>query len=172
MRKHFALFFLLLILITCTSCRAQTEGNTLYAFTMRMNQLSTTYTLSENGYILDQKAGTLSRFYKFSDNEFLLQFAVDDTNSLIEMSIVYTHTLSESTTEAEFIKNCISAFINDPETESGLFKEKSLWDLLNATSLETTEIKSGDTQLLLDVTEYGTVITVVKNSPQAFEQEA
>ncbi len=165
MRKATTVFFLLMILCLCTACRAQTEGNTLYAFTMRMNELSHSYTLSENGYILDKNAGTLSRFYKFSENEILLQFTLDSTNNLTEMSIAYTHTLHQGTDEAEFVGNCISAFINDPQGEKELFKEKPLGDLLSTQSLETTEIKSGDTQLLLDVTEYGAVITVVKNSP-------
>ena len=165
MRKAATVFFLLIILCLFTSCRAQTEGNTLYAFTMRMNELSQSYTLSENGYILDKNAGTLSRFYKFSENEILLQFTLDSTNNLTEMSIAYTHTLQQGTDEAEFVVNCISAFINDPRVEKELFKEKPLGDLLSTQSLETTEIKSGDTQLLLDVTEYGAVITVVKNSP-------
>ncbi len=165
MRKFIQLLLLLIILALFTSCRAQTEGNTLYAFTKRMNELSHTYTLSENGYILDQKANTLSRFYKFSHNEFLLQFTLDDTNNLTEMSIAYTHKLQDGTDEAEFVSNCISAYINNPTTENELFKEKSLGDLLSTQSLDTTKIKSGDTQLLLDVTEYGTVITVVQNSP-------
>ncbi len=164
MRKLTILISLLLTISLCSSCKANTHGDTLYGFTQRMNQLSDTYELRENGYILDQKSSTLTHFYKFGENEILLQFKVNDKNNLTEMSIVFTEIPTEETEEFNFIKNCISAFIDSKETEKEVFSEKSFSKLLEVKSNETIEIKKGDTQLLLDVTEIGTVITVVKNN--------
>jgi hypothetical protein len=81
------------------------------------------------------------------------------------MNIVFWEKPVEESEEIRFISNCISAFIDNEETEKALFSQSSLSELLKAESNETVEIKKDDTQLLLDVTEIGTVITVRKNNP-------
>ncbi len=164
MRKLTLLLCLLLTISIFSSCKANTHGDTLYGFTQRMNKLSDTYELSESGYILDQNNLTLSHFYKFQENKILLQFKTDDKNNLSEMNIVFTKTFAEGSDEFNFIKNCISAFIDSEETEKELFSKKSLSELLKEKNNQTIEITKGDTQLLLDVTEIGTVITVAKNN--------
>lgn len=164
MRKIRLFLCLIVAILVCSSCKATTYGDTLHAFTRRMNKLSDTYTLSESGYILDQKSDTLTHFYKFGENEILLQFKTDDKNYLTEMNIVFNGNFTEGTEEFIFIKNCISAFIDNEETERAFFAEKSLSQLLETKSNKTVEINKGDTQLLLDVTDSGTVITVVKNN--------
>ncbi len=164
MRKPILLLCLLLTISIFSSCKANTHGDTLHGFTQRINQMSDTYQLNENGYILDQNNGTLSRFYKFNENEILLQFKMNDKSILTEMNIVFTGNYGEGTDEFNFIKNCISAFIDNDETEKSLFFEKTLSELMKTKANETVEINKGDTQLLLDVTEIGTVITVVKNN--------
>ncbi len=164
MRKIRLFLCLIVAILVFSSCKATTYGDTLYAFTERMNKLTDTYTLSENGYILDQKNDTLTHFYKFGENEILLQFKTDDKNYLTEMNIVFNGNFIEGTEEFIFIKNCISAFIDNEETERAFFAEKSLSQLLETKSNKTVEINKGDTQLLLDVTDSGTVITVVKNN--------
>ncbi len=164
MRKICLFLCLTVAILVCSSCKATTYGDTLHAFTERMNKLSDTYTLSESGYILDQKSDTLTHFYKFGENEILLQFKTDDKNYLTEMNIVFNGNFTEGTEEFIFIKNCISAFIDNEETERAFFAEKSLSQLLETKSNKTVEINKGDTQLLLDVTDSGTVITVVKNN--------
>lgn len=164
MRKICLFLCLIVAISVCSSCKATTYGDTLHAFTRRMNKLSDTYTLSESGYILDQKSDTLTHFYKFGENEILLQFKTDDKNYLTEMNIVFNGNFTEGTEEFIFIKNCISAFIDNEETERAFFAEKSLSQLLETKSNKTVEINKGDTQLLLDVTDSGTVITVVKNN--------
>ncbi len=164
MRKICLFLCLIVAILVCSSCKATTYGDTLHAFTRRMNKLSDTYTLSESGYILDQKSDTLTHFYKFGENEILLQFKTDDKNYLTEMNIVFNGNFTEGTEEFIFIKNCISAFIDNEETERAFFAEKSLSQLLETKSNKTVEINKGDTQLLLDVTDSGTVITVVKNN--------
>ncbi|MBE6801862.1 MAG: hypothetical protein E7530_03135 [Ruminococcaceae bacterium] len=164
MRKICLFLCLIVAILVCSSCKATTYGDTLHAFTRRMNKLSDTYTLSESGYILDQKSDTLTHFYKFGENEILLQFKTDDKNYLTEMNIVFNGNFTEGTEEFIFIKNCISAFIDNEETERAFFTEKSLSQLLETRSNKTVEINKGDTQLLLDVTDSGTVITVVKNN--------
>lgn len=163
--KKIRLFLCLMVaILVCSSCKATTYGDTLHAFTERMNKLSDTYTLSENGYILDQKNDTLTHFYKFGENEILLQFKTDDKNYLTEMNIVFNGNFTAGTDEFNFIKNCITAFVDDDEIIKELFSEKSLSQLLEAKSNKTVEINKSDTQLLLDVTNSGTVITVVKNN--------
>lgn len=164
MRKICLFLCLIVAILVCSSCKATTYGDTLHAFTRRMNKLSDTYTLSESGYILDQKSDTLTHFYKFGENEILLQFKTDDKNYLTEMNIVFNGNFTEGTEEFIFTRNCISAFIDNEETERAFFAEKSLSQLLETKSNKTVEINKGDTQLLLDVTDSGTVITVVKNN--------
>lgn len=164
MRKICLFLCLMVAILVCSSCKVTTYGDTLYAFTERMNKLSDTYTLSENGYILDQKNDTLTHFYKFGENEILLQFKTDEENYLREMNIVFSGSFTEGTEEFIFIKNCITAFINNEDIERAFFSEKSLSQLLETKSNETVEINKSDTQLLLDVTDSGTVITVVKNN--------
>lgn len=159
----FSLFLVFFVLIS-TSCSAQRDGDTLHGFTQRINRLSDTYELNETGYILDQKSNTLSRFYKFSQKEILLQFKMNDENILTEMNIVFLENFVEGTDEFNFIKNCISAYIDDEEAEKAIFSEKALSELLKAKGNDTVEINNGDIQFLLDVTESGTVITVVKNN--------
>lgn len=165
MRKNILLISLLLTIFVLSGCEAKTHGDTLYAFTQRMNSLSDTYELNENGYILDQKSSTLSHFYKFGEKEILLQLKTNNENILTEMDIVFLEKFVEGSDEMSFATNCISAFIDNAETEKELFSQKSLPELLKAESNETVEIKKDDIQLLLDVTEIGTVITVVKNNP-------
>ncbi len=165
MKKIALLICPLIMLLFFCACKATTQGDTLYAFTQRMNRLSDTYELNENGYILDQKSSTLSHFYKFAEKEILLQFKINDENILTEMNIVFSEKYVEGSDEIMFATNCISAFIDNAETEKELFSQKTLSELLKSESNETVEIKKDDTQLLLDVTEIGTVITVVKNIP-------
>ena len=164
MKKCFTGIILIVFVILTSSCSVQSNGDTLKGFTHRINKLYDTYEISENGYIFDQKNNTLSRFYKFSENEILLQFKTNNKNLLSEMNIVFTENLVEASDEFNFIKNCISAYIDDQETENHIFEDKSLYELLKTQSNDTIERKSGDTQFLLDVTDYGTVITVVKNN--------
>ncbi len=165
MQKTALLICLILTILFLCGCKANTQGDTLYAFIQRMNRVSDTYELNENGYILDQKNSTLSHFYKFGEKEILLQFKTDNENILTEMNIVFLEKPVEGSDEMRFVTNCISAFVDNAETEKELFSEKSLRELLKSVSNETVEIKKDDTQLLLDVTEIGTVITVVKNKP-------
>lgn len=164
MRKWISVGFLAFFVIISSSCMAHREGDTLQSFTYRMNQLSDSYKLSENGYILDLKSNTLSRFYNFSGEEILLRFKMNDKNILTEMNIVFTEQPVDNSDEFIFIKNCICAYIDDKSTEDLIFSEKSLSILLKEKSNETVEINKSDIQFLLDVTDSGTVITVVKNN--------
>ncbi len=164
MKKCIFLLLSMIMVITCASCSVQSHGDTLHGFTQRMNKLSDTYELNETGYIFDQKSNTLSRFYKFNDKEILIQFKMNNENILTEMNIVFMENHVEGTHEFNFVKNCISAFIDNEETEKALFSEKTLSELLKEKNNHTVEINKSDTQLLLDVTDSGTVITVVKNS--------
>lgn len=165
MKKSLFPLLLIVMVFAFASCTIQSHGDTLYGFTQRMNELSDTYELNEAGYIFDQKSHTLSRFYKFNEKEILLQFKMNTENILTEMNVVFMENYVEGTDEFNFIKNSISAFIDDEETEKALFSEKALSELLKVTDNHTVKINEGDTQLLLDVTDSGTVITVVKNSP-------
>ncbi|MBQ8183892.1 MAG: hypothetical protein IJ025_08360 [Clostridia bacterium] len=164
MKRFMKIISIILILLLTCGCRAQTEGDTLHAFTERINNLSDTYQLDENGYILDKNERTLSRFYKFDENEILLRFRTDENNKLYEMSLVFNEICVEKTQEINFIENCLTAYIDDETTQKKLYSKTELEKALKTKSNKTQKTKSGDTEFLLDVTDYGIVITVVKNN--------
>ncbi len=150
-------------LILC-GCSLQTTGNSLFAFNQRLNELYATETFSESGYILDQKKCTLTQFYKFNDNEIMLQFVYNGKNELKQMNISAGPQDFNNKSCLLFAKNCISAFINDTKAEESILNEIDFENAVKTPDINTKEAKSGDIELLLDVTEIGTVITVVQNN--------
>lgn len=165
MKKKLAVLSMILTLtLLFTGCALQTTGNSLSAFCQRLNEIYETDTFNEVGYILDQKDRTLTQFYKFNENEVMLQFIYNEENELKQMNIA---TGSEDLNNEDcftFTKNCISAYINDPKTEEALLTETDFENAVKLPDINTREAKIGDTELMFDVTEIGTVITVVQNN--------
>ena len=157
---------LLLIILTLilSSCAVSEAGNTLYAFTERMNKICESYSLTQNGYIFNDTEKTLTRFYKFDSNEIMVQFTCDDNNNLYKLDLVFPNDCLENPRELKFIKDCICAYINNPEAYADLMSKLDFDNTLNEIKYETQKAESGNIEMLIDVTAIGIVITVVQNN--------
>ncbi len=162
-KNIFPLLFVLMSLIL-SGCAVSETGNSLHAFTERMNKISESYSLTENGYIFDDSNNTLTRFYKFNTNEIMVQFTCDENNNLYRLDLVFPNECSKNPQELKFIKDCISAYINNPETETDLINNVDFDNIINEIKYETQKAESGDTEMLIDVTAIGTVITIIQNN--------
>lgn len=163
-KKYIFTLLTVIMCISLCSCTASRNGNTLTAFTERMNKMGASYSLDVNGYIYNEDEKTFSRFYIFDKNEIMLQFTCNDTNDLYAMDLVFEKGCIEIPRELKFINDCISCYINDTETEKDLFSKLNYTDALKNTSYETKKAESGDIEMMLDVTAEGTVITVTRKN--------
>lgn len=165
MKKKYLLPLLptLLILLFC-GCTVRETGNSLHAFTERMNKISESYSLTENGYIFNDTNKTLTRFYKFDVNEIMVQFTCDENNNLSRLDLVFANDCTKNPQELKFIKDCITAYINNTEKQTDLMNELDFDNKIKKVRYETQEAKSGDTEIQIDVTAIGTVITIIQNN--------
>ena len=147
-----------------SGCAVFETGNSLYAFTERMNKISESYSLTENGYIFNNTDNTLTRFYKFNTNEIMVQFTCDENNNLYRLDLVFPNECVKNPQELKFIKDCISAYINNTEIQTDLMNELDFDNTVNEIKYETQKAESGDTEMLIDVTAIGTVITIIQNN--------
>ena len=147
-----------------SGCAVSETGNSLHAFTERMNKISESYSLTENGYIFNNTDNTLTRFYKFNTNEIMVQFTCDENNNLYRLDLVFPNKCVKNPQELKFIKDCISAYINNTEIQTDLMNELDFDNTVNEIKYETQKAESGDTEMLIDVTAIGTVITIIQNN--------
>lgn len=164
MKNKCILTTLVAVIFMLTGCSLSSEGNTLHGFTQRMNEYPENYNLTESGYIFDSKNNTLTRFFSFTDNEIMLQFECGENNDLTCLHIVFDNMSKNNSQEMNFIKNCIAAYIENPETSSEIMKKIDFENTIQKASYETQNAKSGDTELLLDTTTVGTIITIIRNT--------
>ena len=165
MAKFLSIVISFLILFSTSGCRLQTEGNTLHGFTMRMNKISETYNLTDTGYIYDEKESTLTKFYDFNSNEIMLQFQINENNKLTCLNIVFGNISENNTNEICFIKNSLISFINEKTLASNLLGKIKFDTVIFESFHETKKEKIDDTEIIIDTTDLGTVITVVKDNP-------
>ena len=160
---HILAALALSLLMLTTGCGISSQGNTLHGFTQRMNEYPENYNLSESGYIYDAKNNTLTRFFKFNKNEIMLQFECAENNEFTCLHIVFDNNCKNNSQEINFIKNCIEAFTESSEATDELLEKIDFDNAIKTTSYETKTAKSGDTELLLDTTTLGTVISINRN---------
>lgn len=163
--KFFFMICIIFIFVNLCSCKTETEGNTLQAFSNRMNKLSEDYGLSPSGFIYDSDKKTISKFFTTDKREILVQFLINDESELCRMNIVFDNLTEDNHKELEFICHCITSFINNKEISENLLSEINFYTEIYNPSYDTLHKKNGDTEIFLDVTEAGTVITVVQNNP-------
>ena len=53
-----------------------------------MNEINESYNMTSEGYIIDTKKSEITKFFKFSQNEIMLNFKYDKKNRLNEMNLV------------------------------------------------------------------------------------
>ena len=131
MKKHIlSLLIILFSLITFNGCVFSTTGESLEAFSRRMNEINESYNMTSEGYIIDTEKSRLTKFFRFSENEIMLNFKYDKKNRLNEMNLVFETVILDETPEAlSFIESCVKCFVQD---------EKVKKEILNATDFENS----------------------------------
>ncbi len=162
MKNFIAIILAFALLLSLTGCKIKTDGDSLSAFTERINTLSD-YELTANGYIYNEKENTLSKFYTLENKNILLSFKADDENNLHSMNIVFDSITENNTLVIKFASDCIKAFVNDDDVFVKLISAENFIKILTEKSYETKAEKIGSTELLVDTTDVGVIITVNKD---------
>lgn len=163
--KCFLLICTVLFIISLPCCTNDAKGNTLHAFTERMNVLSEDYNMTSTGYIYDSDKKTISKFYTTDKREILVQFLINDDSELCRMNIVFDNLTEDNQKDLTFVYHCITAYVDNEEISEKLLSEIDFYTDIYIPSNTTRHKKIGDTEMLLDVTEKYTIITVVQNIP-------
>lgn len=165
MKKHlFSLVFLLLSIMALSSCTFATTGDSLEAFSRRMNEINESYNMTSEGYITDTEKCELTKFFRFSESEIMLNFSYDKRNRLTKMNIVLEPQTTESSADSlSFIYDCINAFIQSEEIEAKLLNEIDFENSIKKVDIKTKNAEADNTRMEIDTTELGTIITVYKD---------
>lgn len=157
-----AMLLLLVFTIFLTGCSISEKGEDLTGFVSKMNTLNESYDMKAKGFIFEEKSNRIYKFFIVNDTELLLSFTADNKGRLESMSIT-TSILIQDDAVLIFIKNAIFSFVDNNEIYNEITEDEHFKNALNEISKETIKIKSGNAELLLDVTTLGTVITVHKD---------
>lgn len=165
MKKHiFNILILLFSIITLNSCVFSTNGESLEAFSERMNELNESYNMTSDGYIIDTKKSTFTKFFRFSENEIMLNFKYDKKNRLNEMNIVFESTIPDETPEIlTFIENCIKCFIQNETAEKKILDNTDFENSIKKINIKTISAETDNIKMEIDTTNLGTVITIYKD---------
>ncbi len=163
-KKIFFLFVILISILTLCSCHIKTDGNTLHGFTQRMNELNPDYNMTEAGYLYNKTEGTLTKYYVINECNIMLRFETDSNYELSALHIVFDNLTSSNTQELKFIEDCIECYCNNEEISDNLLAESNFPQVLFTKDINTLKKENGNTDILIDVTEAGSVISVVQNT--------
>lgn len=165
MKKHLiGLLLILLSIIALSGCVFSTTGESLEAFSRRMNELNEGYNMTSEGYIIDTENCELTKFFRFSEQETMLNFRYDKKNRLNEMNIVFDYSISEGSPEAlVFIKDCIKCFIQNEATENEILDTTDFEKSISKVNKKTISAEADNIKMEIDTTELGTVITIYKD---------
>ena len=108
----------------------------------------------------------MNNFYKFfliDESEILLSFNTDTKGRLCEMNIVLPQDFYNNDNTSRFLENTLFCFINNAALTTEALESIDFYNAVKTTTKETIKTKSGNIELLLDVTGIGTVITVYKD---------
>ncbi len=161
--KNLLTTLLIIALVTLCGCEITQAGSTLYSFTEKMNSLDDNYNLTEADYIYDLSDKSATKFYVIDSRTYTLTLDFDDENRIKALHIVFDNSEEDNPKGMKFIKNCICAYTENEKaarkTEEILLKNK------NKPSYESITEKFGNTDLIIDVTDIGTIVSVVQNNP-------
>lgn len=165
LEKFLSLILCFIIIFSFCSCALTEKGNSLYAFCKRISKLDDSYTITVSGFIADEEKQTLTKFFTFDEKEFMLQFIMNEENDITTLHIVFDNINQNNSKELNFIKNCISSFIANEETSEAIFTEIDIDNCLYTVNFNSRKTKIGNIEIIIDVTEIGTVISVFQNIP-------
>lgn len=161
MKKLLFLPFCLLIFLS--GCAIQKNSEDLNGFTVRMNELNEGYNLTPEGFLYSEKENIFYKFFIINEKEVLVSFNQDNKNRLIKMDIVFETNFLDEIEAISFINNSLHAFIFDDSLAKNIISKNNFEKILKAPTNETTKIKNGNVEILIDVTELGVVLTVYKD---------
>lgn len=162
--RFFYLFCVFLALITLCGCSFSNSGESLEAFSRRMNSLNENYNTDSDGYIVDATQKTFTKFYKFGEKEIMLKFKYDSKNRLTQMHIVFDPAgLEESDEPFAFISDCIVCFCQNESISREILGMADFDGVIKTVRNETTDTEVGNIKMEIDSTRLGTVISLYKD---------
>lgn len=163
-KRIFNIIIALLSLITLNSCVFATTGESLEAFSNRMNELNEGYNMTSDGYIMDTENCRLTKFFKFSENEMMLNFKYDKKYRLNEMNIAFDpDILNENPDALTFIEDCIKCFVDNETSEAEILNSTDFNSSINEINMKTISAEADNIKMEIDTTQLGTVVTVYKD---------
>ena len=153
----------LISLFILSSCAVTKNGEDLNSFILRMNLRNESYNLSESGFLYDEEKSVFHKFFIIEEQEILLSFKSDNKGRLTHLNFVADCDFYEYEKITLFLENSLYAFINNDDLTINILSESNLFNNLSTKTKNTLKTKNGNIELLLDVTEIGTVITVYKD---------
>ncbi len=156
--KSYIILIILLPLIILGGCSTAKSGNDISGFCLRMNEISEKYELSPDGYIIKSDYEKY-RFFKFSDNEIMINFTADNNGSLTGMDIAADENAIKSADVEQFIIDSITSFINDNEISTNLLSEIP-YSSFREKTLKSKTAKCENVTLIVDATDTHTLISV------------
>ncbi|MEE1505236.1 MAG: hypothetical protein UGF89_13465 [Acutalibacteraceae bacterium] len=165
MKKHaFSLLILLFSITTLNSCVFTTTGESLEAFSRRMNEINESYNMTSEGYIIDTEKCGLTKFFRFSENEIMLNFKYDKKNRLNEMNLVFEPViLDEAPDSLAFIQDCIKCFVQNEKAEREILNETDFENSITKINIKTISAESDNIKIEIDTTQLGTVVTIYRD---------
>lgn len=163
-KKLVSLLSCIMCLLLFSGCVFSADGESLEAFSRRMNVLNENYAMSADGYIIDTENRTFTKFFKYSHNEIMLEFAYDQKNRLTQMNLVFEPVIFEECPDSlDFISNCIISFCQNENTSDEILSKYIVTEKLKTVQPETTSAEAGNIKLEIDTTQLGTVLTLYRD---------
>lgn len=164
LKKIFSLLSVSALTLSLCSCAFSENGESITAFSNRMNSYNESYNMSSDGYIFDKAENSFTRFFKFSEEEVMLRFVTDKKNRATELHIVFdTGATEENTDISVFVENSLKSFCQDEKTYILLCDKIDLKNILSKPTAQTISAEYGNIVLKADITEIGTVISICKD---------
>ncbi len=162
--KLVKILIILVSITTLSSCTFATSGESLEAFSRRMNEINESYNMTSEGYIIDTEKCEFTKFFRFSEKEIMLNFKYDKKHRLNEMNIVFEASILDETPETlDFIKNCIKSFVQNQDIEKEILNTTDFLNSIKKINMKTISAEADNIKMEIDTTELGTVITVYKD---------
>ncbi len=163
-KRIFRILILLFSIINLNGCVFSTTGESLEAFSRRMNEINEGYNMTSEGYIIDTEKSRLTKFFRFSENEIMLNFKYDKKHRLTEMNIVFQPVILEETPDAlNFIENCIKCFVQNEKVEKEILNTTDFENAIKKIKMETINAEADNIKIEIDTTNLGTVVTLYKD---------
>lgn len=163
-KRILSILSLLFSIINLSGCVFSTTGESLEAFSRRMNETNDIYNMTSENYIIDTKKCTLTKFFKFSENEIMLKFGYDKKHRLNEMNLVFeSKILNEAPESLTFIKDCIKCFVQEEKSEKEILNETDFENAITNINIKTISAEADNIKIEIDTTNLGTVITIYRD---------